>query len=616
MSDPNPNSIPTRTVSPSSIGVTGPGGFETIAEPARAPAAVAYIGEYALLGELGRGGMGVVYRAEDPHLRREVALKAMLPQFADNPDAKARFLREARAQAKVEHDHVAAIFQVSGHDGLPYLVMPLLKGMTLQAALKANPRPPFAEVIRIGREVAEGLAAAHEQGLVHRDIKPANVWLEGKKLRVKILDFGLARAAINADAAGETDGPVTREGGVVGTPQYMSPEQARGESVDGRTDLFSLGVVLYQMTTGELPFRGANTLAILTALAVGNAPPPMTVNPAVPPALSDFVMRLLAKDRADRPPTAENVAEELNAIASGLANTARVVALDSRPPIALAQVGTDPFAVLDGTNENASPALTPVPTPRSGADRTDAATKRRGVPTWALAGGVLLTVAGLVGLVASQLGKKPADVVRTDDSKANQAPPPVPPDSKGALPTTETVLFGGKDLSQWQSLFSGEPMWTVRDGYAEGVAGGENIVSKELFGDHEVRLEYWLPPGVEVNSGVYLQACYEIQILDDAGKPPGTDTSGALYDVAAPRVNASKPAGQWQTLDITFTAPRGKASGRVSVVHNGVKVLDAAEVTEPTLLASPELRKGDRGPLMLENSQQVRFRNIRVRPRE
>ena len=611
MSEPNPNSIPTRTVSPSSIGMTTPSGFETIAEPAKAPAAVAYIGEYVLLSELGRGGMGVVYRAEDPHLRREVALKVMLPQFATNPDAKARFIREARAQAKVEHDHVAAIFQVSGHDGLPYLVMPLLKGMTLQAAMKANPRPPFTEVIRIGREVAEGLAAAHEKGLVHRDIKPANIWLEGKKLRVKILDFGLARTAINPDAAEGTDGPVTREGALIGTPQYMSPEQARGESVDGRTDLFSLGVMLYQMTTGELPFRGANTLAILTALAVGNAPPPLTVNPAVPPALSNFVMRLLAKDRADRPPTAEKVAEELHAIASGLANAVRVVALDSRPPIALAQVGTDPFAELDGTNENVAAA----PTPTSEAERTDVATKRRGFPMWALAGGVLLVIAGVVGFLGSQLGNQPADVVQNDDSRAKQALPPVSPKSKDALPTTDTVLFGGKDLSQWQSLFSGEPMWTVKDGYAEGVEGGENIVSKELFGDHEAHLEYWLPPGVEVNSGVYLQACYEIQILDDAGKPPAVDTSGALYDVAAPRVNASKPAGEWQTLDITFTAPRGTASGRVSVVHNGVKVLDAAEVTEPTLLSSPQLRKGDRGPLMLENSQQVRFRNIRVRPR-
>ena len=119
-----------------------------------------------------------------------------------------------------------------------------------------------------------------------------------------------------------------------------------------------------------------------------------------------------------------------------------------------------------------------------------------------------------------------------------------------------------------------------------------------------------------MNSGVYLQACYEIQIVDDAGKPPAADTSGALYDAAAPRVNASKPAGEWQTLDITFTAPRGDAAGRVSVVHNGVRVLDAAEVTAPTLLSSPELRRGDRGPLMLENSPQVRFRNIRVRTHE
>ncbi|MBA4191537.1 MAG: hypothetical protein C0467_26455 [Planctomycetaceae bacterium] len=417
---PEPNPEPTRTIAPSSLPPGTSNGPETVGDPTLAsPVTPHCVGEYVLLGELGRGGMGVVYRAEDPRLKREVALKVMLPQFAANPQAKARFVREARAQAKVEHDHVAAIFTVADHDGLPYIVMPLLKGMTLYAALRANPRPPINEVIRIGREVAEGLAAAHEKGLVHRDIKPANIWLEGKKLRVKVLDFGLARIATDADAEG-TEGPVTREGAVVGTPAYMSPEQGRGLQVDGRTDLFSLGVMLYQMTTGELPFRGSTTLAILTALALDNPPPPITRNPSVPPSLSDFVMRLLAKDPAYRPPTAEIAAEELRAIEAGLVNAVRVIPLDA-PPIILAHDGPDPFAELDATEANSAPDAEPV---EDAEDIPEAmpvrATKPRGgIPMWAIVGAVLLAVAGVVGFVASQMGKKPVDV-------AKEEPPPVP----------------------------------------------------------------------------------------------------------------------------------------------------------------------------------------------
>jgi serine/threonine protein kinase len=230
--------------------------------------------------------MGAVFLAEDPELRRRLALKVMLPRFAADPVARVRFLREARAQAAVEHDHIVTIFQVGEANGIPYLTMPLLKGQTRSAALKTNPRPPVAEVLRVGREIAEGLAASHEAGLVHRDVKPSNVWLEGKRRRVKILDFGLARPSGPSDATDPEGGPLTASGAVVGTPAYMSPEQGRGKQVDHRTDLFSLGVVLYQMATGTLPFRGADMFATLTALALDTPETPGALNPAVPPALS------------------------------------------------------------------------------------------------------------------------------------------------------------------------------------------------------------------------------------------------------------------------------------------------------------------------------------------
>ena len=191
-----------------------------------------WLGPYRVLSKLGAGGMGVVLEAEDSQLRRRVALKVMKPQIAASASARRRFLREAQTAAAAEHDHIVAIFQVGEVGGVPYIAMPLLHGHTLadrlSEAAEDNVPPdcqgglPLDEVVRIGREVAQGLDAAHRQGLIHRDIKPANIWLEAETGRVKILDFGLARAASD-------DEHLTQAGATVGTPSYMSPEQTRGK---------------------------------------------------------------------------------------------------------------------------------------------------------------------------------------------------------------------------------------------------------------------------------------------------------------------------------------------------------------------------------------------------
>jgi ABC-type branched-subunit amino acid transport system substrate-binding protein len=250
--------------------------------------------------------MGQVFEAIDSELERPVALKIMSEQAGDE-SARQRFLREARATAALRNDHIVTIYRVGQEGDLPYLAMELLHGEPLDRRLAREPMLSTYEIIRIGRQIAEGLAAAHERGLIHRDIKPANIWLEADTGRVKILDFGLARAAMDS-------AHLTRTGMIMGTPAYMSPEQADGRAVDGRADLFSLGCILYEMATGATPFRGETAMSILRAIMLHEPPSVASINPAVPPALSGLISRLLAKDPNERPKTASLVAMTLSKI--------------------------------------------------------------------------------------------------------------------------------------------------------------------------------------------------------------------------------------------------------------------------------------------------------------
>jgi endoglucanase len=265
------------------------------------------LGPYRILKVLGAGGMGMVYQAEDTLLKREVALKVMLPALSAVASSRKRFLREAQTAAALAHDHIVQIFQVGEANSRPFIAMQLLHGESLETRLQKQRPLPIPEVVRIGTEVARGLAAAHARGVIHRDIKPANLWLEADKGRVKILDFGLARAV--DDAA-----QITREGAIIGTPAYMAPEQASGSTVDHRSDLFSLGCVLYVLSTGELPFRGPDGIATLVAVRTVDPPSPRSLQPQVPRALSDLVMKLLAKDPRNRPASAQEVADILESL--------------------------------------------------------------------------------------------------------------------------------------------------------------------------------------------------------------------------------------------------------------------------------------------------------------
>jgi len=271
--------------------------------PSDWPESLGRLGTYEVIGVLGRGGMGVVLKAYDPALRRNVAIKVLSASLASCGAARRRFLREARAAAAVVHEHVVSVFAVVETVRLPFFVMEYVPGRSLQDRLDRNGPLSLPEILRIGMQTAAGLAAAHAQGLVHRDVKPANILLENGVERVRLSDFGLARAA--ADAA------VTQSGVVAGTPHYMAPEQAQGESADSRADLFSLGSTLYTMCAGHPPFRAASPLAVLRRVCDDDPRPLRGINPEIPVWLESIIARLHAKDPAKRYQTASEVADLL-----------------------------------------------------------------------------------------------------------------------------------------------------------------------------------------------------------------------------------------------------------------------------------------------------------------
>lgn len=297
------NDVPTRDTLP-----TPHSPAYTYLEAPEAPGELGRLSGYRVLRVLGQGGMGVVFEAEDPVLGRLVAVKVPTALATDESYRK-RFLREARIAATLSSDHIATVYQAGQQHGVPFLVMELLRGETLEKCLKRQKTLPASEALRIAREIALGLREAHVHGLVHRDIKPANVWLEQREgrpgpPRVKILDFGVAREA-------KPEQGITGAGQIVGSLGYMAPEQVFADELDGRTDLFALGCVLYEMLIGDLPFQGADTVASLKAVVYHTPKPVAETAPHLPASVCRLLDDLLQKDRAARPASAETVIERI-----------------------------------------------------------------------------------------------------------------------------------------------------------------------------------------------------------------------------------------------------------------------------------------------------------------
>ncbi|MEM6364043.1 MAG: serine/threonine-protein kinase [Planctomycetota bacterium] len=281
-------------------------------QPSDDPAYLGRLQHFEIARVIGQGGMGIVLEAFDTHLARPVAIKVLNPQYQDNQIARQRFCREGRAAAAINHEHVVAMHQVAkaDQDQVAFLVMQLIEGETLEDRLSEGNALPPGEAARIGMQIASGLSAAHKQGMVHRDVKPANILLEEETDRVKLTDFGLARAA--------DDVKLTKTGMVTGTPLYMSPEQTLGEVADERSDLFSLGAVLYEMVTGIAPFAAPSALGVIKRILDETPSPAHQINPQIPKPFSELIASLMAKKPEDRPESSALVASALAATAQSL----------------------------------------------------------------------------------------------------------------------------------------------------------------------------------------------------------------------------------------------------------------------------------------------------------
>src|SRR5580700_2013974 len=299
------------------------------------------LGPYEIVSPLGAGGMGEVYRARDTRLDRTVAVKILPSHLSENPEARQRFEREARTISSVNHPNICTLHDVGHQDGVDYLVMEYLEGETLADRLRRGPLP-IEQVLKYGTEICEGLEKAHRSGVVHRDLKPGNIMLT--KTTAKLMDFGLAKAIAGpAVTSGLTatlstppgSHPLTAQGAVVGTFQYMAPEQVEGKEADARSDIFALGAVLYEMATGKRAFEGKTAASAMAAVLERDPAPISSLQPATPPAFERLVKTCLDKDPDERWQTAHDVKLQLKQIAAGRAQDASQAGMaESSPAVA------------------------------------------------------------------------------------------------------------------------------------------------------------------------------------------------------------------------------------------------------------------------------------------
>lgn len=401
--------------------------------PSEDPSRLGRLDGYEITGVVGAGSMGVVLKAIDPALDRIVALKVMAPHLASHTTARKRFEREAKAAAAVLHPNVIPIYAVSSGGPIPYLVMAYIRGGSLQKRIDREGALNIGEILRIGSQIAAGLAAAHDQGLVHRDIKPENIMLGEGVERVTLTDFGLARSV--------DDASVTQHGTIAGTPQYMSPEQARGESLDQASDLFSLGSVLYTLCTGRSPFRADSSHSVMRKIIDEEPVPIRELNPDIPDWLCNIVIKLMAKDKAFRFASAKHVHTLLESCLSHVQQPT-VIKL--------------PETVRELTRPQ-STSLRPL---------------MLGVGAMAICSMLVLWLSGGFGILTQEPAPKPTTIVPQEATEASTTEPPL---------TWKTLL--GEDVPE---SYPTEPLPAI-DGLNKSV--GSWGFAGQLHGEKEIEFE-------------------------------------------------------------------------------------------------------------------------------
>jgi serine/threonine protein kinase len=528
------------------------------------------LGPYRIIGPLGAGGMAAVYQAYQPGMDRYVALKILPRHLAQDPQFVARFQHEAKIIASLQHPHILPVFDFGEADGYTYLVMPFIANGTLADTLRGQPLPN-EQVRRIIAQVGDALDYAHSSGIIHRDVKPSNVLLDGRG-NCLLTDFGIAKIV-----AGTVQ--LTLPGGIIGTPAYMSPEQGQGGAVDQRSDIYALGVLLYELTTGRVPFTAETPLAIVLKHLHDPLPPPRTRNPSLSEALERTILKALAKEPGDRYQTAAELVRALQATMSGESGRAAPLPVD-----------TLKLAPPDNTHTPpAQPPLTPIP-------------QRRAIAPWLIPGAIgmiLLAAIALGGLFLRTLSATPeptppaqALVATAPDSAGARlptssvqatAPLAVSPDAATALPTPSVEATAPLVVTPELEWIAIGGTWSGPD---DGVVHGETDVSDGLYLYQQIYTDFTFAAEVQAEDR---EASLAFRMQDDQngylvivvptgalGGNPGVYLAKRLqggHSFLAASQQHSPAVGQWIAVSVRT------AGTRIQVSMNGTLVLDVSDTS-------------------------------------
>lgn len=557
------------------------------------------IGRYDIIEQVGRGSMGVVYRAQDTVLEREVALKLLWEDFCDDDSALARFQREARAVARLTHRNIVTLYELAQQeDGRPYIAMEFLRGAPLDKRLRADPPLSLVEKVDIVAQLCAGLHFAHEQGVVHRDVKPANIWVL-PDATVKLLDFGIARLASSS---------ITRDGNVLGTAAYMAPEQIEGAAVDGRTDIFAAGVVLYELLVGHKPFEADSPTGVIAKIIRGDRSPLDPERDHLPPALVSAVDRALARLPADRFPTAAEFGSTLTQIRTALDrqtaapfdSTMMVPTLGGTTASGDLAIGPRPGGATGpdlalraappppGSDVDAPTMLTPVPQPGARPAPPAPAVARRGMPGLALGLVALAIVAGVVAAVVAwrgRSGEAPASAAAAPASTT--APSSAPAAPAPEQPARELLIEsdpGGAVVSVDGRRLEGETPVTLRVA-AGAAAPGEVTLERRGYETARVaitdatwsagRLVVPLEPA-EVRVRLSLSGPYAFEVVDGSRTVSG---AAQQHSVSLPEGRQVRLRAPGVFLDQRVVV-RGGAGGAMRVAVPGLGSISVRAVVE------------------------------------